>query len=86
MGLQLLAHYNVRTRRLKETRDFYVDVMGLTEGARPQCALPSRHRRVPSLGLYQIFVDDPNGITLELNFPAAEAPAERDGAAGMTRE
>ncbi len=33
-----------------------------------------RERRVPSLGLYQVFVEDPNGVTLELNFPAAEAP------------
>ncbi len=36
--------------------------------------LPFRERTVPSLGLYQVFVDDPNGVTLELNFPAAEAP------------
>jgi len=26
--------------------------------------------------LYQVFVEDPNGVTLELNFPAAEAPAD----------
>ncbi len=38
--------------------------------------LPFRERRVPSLGLYQVFVEDPNGVTLELNFPAAEAPAD----------
>ncbi len=37
--------------------------------------LAFRERRVPSLGLYQVFVEDPNGVTLELNFPAAEAPA-----------
>lgn len=141
MGLTLLAHYNVRTTRLAETRDFYCDVLGLTDGYRPpfdfpghwlycgerdvlhlvgvetdakdgldaylgakdaaglsgggaidhvaftaddlpamvarleKSGLEARHRRVPSLGLYQIFVDDPNGITIELNFAAAEAPA-----------
>ena len=37
--------------------------------------LEFRERRVPSVGLYQVFVEDPNGVTLELNFPAAEAPA-----------
>lgn len=37
--------------------------------------LAFRERRVPSLGLYQVFVEDPNGVTLELNFPADEAPA-----------
>jgi len=34
-----------------------------------------RERTVPLLGLHQIFVDDPNGIVVELNFPAAEKAA-----------
>jgi len=34
-----------------------------------------RERTVPALGLYQVFVTDPNGIVVELNFPAAEAVA-----------
>jgi catechol 2,3-dioxygenase-like lactoylglutathione lyase family enzyme len=32
-----------------------------------------RERTVPGLGLHQVFVDDPNGIVVELNFPAVEA-------------
>ena len=32
----------------------------------------SRERTVPLLGLHQVFVDDPNGVVVELNFPAAE--------------
>ncbi|MBA4176265.1 MAG: glyoxalase [Leptothrix sp. (in: Bacteria)] len=32
-----------------------------------------RERQVPLLGLHQVFVDDPNGVVVELNFPAAEA-------------
>ncbi len=31
--------------------------------------VPYRERQVPSLNLTQLFVDDPNGITIELNFP-----------------
>lgn len=34
-----------------------------------------RERTVPLLNLHQIFVDDPNGIVVELNFPAAEKAA-----------
>ncbi len=34
-----------------------------------------RERTVPLLGLHQVFVDDPNGVVVELNFPAAEHAA-----------
>lgn len=34
--------------------------------------LPLRHRVVPEQGLLQVFLKDPNGITIELNFPAHE--------------
>jgi hypothetical protein len=27
---------------------------------------------VPSIGLHQLFLDDPNGVVVELNYPAAE--------------
>src|SRR5690606_2269513 len=37
--------------------------------------VPYREREVPVLGLHQVFVDDPNGIVVELNFPAAEGKA-----------
>jgi len=30
-------------------------------------------RVVPGLGLFQVFVVDPSGVTVELNYPAAEA-------------
>lgn len=42
-------------------------------------ALPYRERTVPDLGLHQLFVEDPSGITIELNFPAAEAQALHQG-------
>lgn len=38
-------------------------------------------RTVPTLGLHQMFLKDPNGIIIELNFPALEAPVQQDVAA-----
>ena len=34
--------------------------------------VPFRERTVPVLDLHQVFVNDPNGVVIELNFPAAE--------------
>lgn len=34
-----------------------------------------RERTVPDLGLHQVFLEDPSGVTIELNFPAVEAQA-----------
>jgi catechol 2,3-dioxygenase-like lactoylglutathione lyase family enzyme len=31
-----------------------------------------RERTVPNLSLHQLFLDDPNGVVIELNYPAAE--------------
>ena len=38
-----------------------------------QASIPFRERTVPSLGLHQVFVEDPSDVTIELNYPAAEA-------------
>ena len=34
-----------------------------------------RERSVPVLGLHQVFIDDPDGVVVELNFPVAEQAA-----------
>lgn len=38
-----------------------------------------RIRTVPSLGLHQLFLSDPSGLTIEMNFPAAEMQESMDG-------
>ena len=35
-------------------------------------ATPFRERTVPSLGLHQVFLEDPSGVTIELNYPLGE--------------
>jgi catechol 2,3-dioxygenase-like lactoylglutathione lyase family enzyme len=32
-----------------------------------------RERTVPSLGIHQVFIQDPSQVTIELNYPATEA-------------
>lgn len=116
-----IDHFTIRTDDLTTTRDFYVDVLGLTDGDRPSFDFPGnwlylgeqpvvhlvgirdetvpaesgsgavdhvafraedraglkarlddrnidyRHREIPSLDLHQFFIEDPNGITVEIN-------------------
>ncbi len=31
--------------------------------------IPFRERKVPNMDLMQLFINDPNGVTIELNFP-----------------
>jgi catechol 2,3-dioxygenase-like lactoylglutathione lyase family enzyme len=33
-------------------------------------------RAVPMLGLHQVFITDPDGVTIELNYPASEVPPQ----------
>jgi catechol 2,3-dioxygenase-like lactoylglutathione lyase family enzyme len=40
MSVGLLDHYNVSTRKLKETVRFYEDVLGFVNGPRPQFDFP----------------------------------------------
>jgi catechol 2,3-dioxygenase-like lactoylglutathione lyase family enzyme len=134
MSVGVLDHFNIRTRNLADTVQFYEDILGLEKGARPDFAFPGAwmysegkavvhlvdiskteepqkpdsgvvhhvafisrgfaemqkrlegkgfkydSRQVPGGDLWQIFVDDPNGVMIELNYEAAKeqgaAPAE----------
>jgi len=37
-----------------------------------EVGVTARQRTVPSIGLHQLFLDDPNGVVIELNYPATE--------------
>ena len=158
-----LNHFSIRTLDIDATRAFYVDLLGLEVGPRPDFPFPGlwlyqgptasyanaavhvigldrndpsglqaylgdrdeaslkgsgavdhvaffatdlpammarlraagvawRERTVPGVGLHQVFLDDPNGVMVELNYPVAEkqtwdamagtsAPAQAAGAA-----
>ena len=42
-------------------------------GAALRTAQAQAARPVPNLGLHQVFTEDPSGVAIELNYPAAEA-------------
>ncbi len=142
MPLKNLNHYLVLANDLEETKEFYVDVLGLTVGERPPfefpgywlyldgravvhladgqardtlnesressanpsaqaprdtgrldhiafeasgladmitrlqgLAIPWDRREVPGQGLQQLFIRDPDGLKIELNYSAEEAEA-----------
>jgi catechol 2,3-dioxygenase-like lactoylglutathione lyase family enzyme len=54
---------------------FFATGLGEMRAKLTRLGVVSRERTVPGLGLHQVFVDDPNGIVIELNYPAAEAAA-----------
>jgi catechol 2,3-dioxygenase-like lactoylglutathione lyase family enzyme len=54
---------------------FFADgLMAMTKHLRG-LGIAFRERAVPGIGLYQLFLDDPNGVVIELNYPAAEGAA-----------
>jgi catechol 2,3-dioxygenase-like lactoylglutathione lyase family enzyme len=121
MALVALDHININTAKLAETRDFYIAVLGMEEGDRPDFGVPGhwlywngkpvvhlvgiaadrrpsseaaldhfafqiddyddavarlerhgltyRATGVPGRTKRQIFLSDPNGVTIELNWP-----------------
>lgn len=145
MSLSTLDHCSIRTVKLNDTRDFYVDLLEMIDGDRPDFDFPGnwlyvdgkpvvhlvgvdpddpsglieylggdidaskldgtggsgafdhaafrakepemlmaklekkgvrfRERKVPDLDLFQIFIEDPNGIMVELNYFADEQAA-----------
>jgi catechol 2,3-dioxygenase-like lactoylglutathione lyase family enzyme len=54
---------------------FFATGLAETLARLKQHGVACRERTVPLLGLHQLFLDDPNGVVVELNFPASEAPA-----------
>lgn len=53
---------------------FATDLAGMLKRLQ-QLGIPVRERSVPGLGLHQLFLEDPSGIVVELNYPAHEKQA-----------
>lgn len=55
---------------------FFADGMAAMQAHLEAHKIAYRHRVVPAIGLQQIFLTDPCGVVIELNYPADEAKAE----------
>ena len=65
MSLSSLDHCSIRTAKLDQTRDFYVDVLVMIDGDRPDFPFPGNWRYVDNravLHLVGIDPDDPSGL------------------------
>lgn len=51
---------------------FRVTGLAKTYAALQAHGVPFRERKVPEMALHQVFVEDPNGVTVELNYAAEE--------------
>lgn len=54
---------------------FFADGMIAMIANLKQRGIAFRERAVPGIGLYQLFLDDPNGVVVELNYPGHEKAA-----------
>lgn len=51
---------------------FFADGLAAMHAHLKERAVPFRERTVPSIGLHQLFLEDPSGVVIELNYPASE--------------
>ena len=54
---------------------FFADGLGEMLTHLKKLGIEPRQRIVPSIGLYQLFLEDPDGVVIELNYPAGEKSA-----------
>lgn len=57
---------------------FFADGLGPMLAHLRALGVAFRERSVPSIGLHQLFLEDPTGVVIELNYPAAEKAALGD--------
>ena len=77
MLINSLDHCAIRTTKLQETRDFFVDILGLEDGERPDFPFPGAWLYTDSAAvIHSIGVDpdDPSGLQ---RYVGGEIRAER---------
>jgi catechol 2,3-dioxygenase-like lactoylglutathione lyase family enzyme len=52
---------------------FFATGLAARRAVLQRLGIATRERQVPGLGLHQLFAQDPDGVVVELNFPASES-------------
>ena len=80
MPISHMQHFLLQTEDIEATKDWYVKILGFrTTGLHEMIEHLTKNkiefseRQVNDQGLYQLFLFDPNGVKIELNFANAEA-------------
>ena len=60
MSLNSLDHCSIRTVKLEETRDFYVNMLGMVDGDRPDFPFPGAWLYVDGVAVVHIIGVDPD--------------------------
>jgi catechol 2,3-dioxygenase-like lactoylglutathione lyase family enzyme len=77
--IEAMNHFTVLTEDLPATRDFYIDLMGLTEGPRPAFKFPGLWLYAGGQPIVHIIAgrkmpDDPAGVLDHMAFTAHDLP------------
>ena len=83
MALERLDHYSIRTDKLEATRDFYVDVLGLTEGYRPSFGFPGHWLYCGDRAVVHLIGADPSGSQGVSDFLGDRNTDELSGAGAL---
>ena len=60
MLINSLDHCSIRTTKLQETRDFFVDILGLEDGERPDFPFPGSWLYTDSTAVIHLIGVDPD--------------------------
>ena len=89
VSVGLLDHYNLRTRKYRETVDFYTKVLGLENDPRPNFSFPGAWLYVGDSAVLHIIAGrklpaEPGGVLDHMAFSASGLPAVTESCGNCT--
>ena len=76
MSLSSLDHCSIQTVKLGETRDFYVNILGMVDGDRPDFTFPGAWLYVDGVAVVHIIGVDPEDSSGLASYPGGKMAAD----------